>query len=103
MTEPKYKIGITQGDPNGIGWEVIIKTLSDPRITEFFTPVLYGSPQAAAAYRNTLTEVEQFAPRPAADGSTSSPAARSPGSNPGNRPLKPAAPPSRRCARPCAT
>ncbi|WP_273372810.1 4-hydroxythreonine-4-phosphate dehydrogenase PdxA [Alistipes megaguti] len=62
MTEPKYKIGITQGDPNGIGWEVIIKTLSDPRITEFFTPVLYGSPQAAAAYRNTLTEVEQFAP-----------------------------------------
>ena len=55
MTEPKYKIGITQGDPNGIGWEVIIKTLSDPRITEFFAPVLYGSPQAAAAYRNTLT------------------------------------------------
>ena len=61
MTEPKYKIGITQGDPNGIGWEVIIKTLADVRITELFTPVLYGSPRAAACYRDTLTEVEQFA------------------------------------------
>lgn len=61
MTEQKYKIGITQGDPNGIGWEVIIKALADPRITELFTPVLYGSPKAAAAYRNTLAEIEQFA------------------------------------------
>lgn len=61
MSEQKYKIGITQGDPNGIGWEVIIKALADPRITELFTPVLYGSPKAAAAYRNTLAEIEQFA------------------------------------------
>ena len=61
MTEQKLKIGITQGDPNGIGWEVIIKALADPRITELFTPVIYGSPKAAAAYRNTLAEIEQFA------------------------------------------
>ena len=42
MTEQKFRIGITQGDPNGIGWEVIIKALADPRITEFFTPVIYA-------------------------------------------------------------
>ncbi len=66
MTEPKYKIGITQGDPNGIGWEVIIKALADPRITELFTPVLYGSPRAAACYRDTLPEVEQFTTLPVA-------------------------------------
>ncbi len=60
MTEQKYKIGITQGDPNGIGWEVIIKALADPRITELFTPVIYGSPKAAACYRDTIAEIEQF-------------------------------------------
>ena len=66
MTEQKYRIGITQGDPNGIGWEVIIKALADPRMTEMFTPVLYGSPKAAACYRNTIAEVEQFATTPVA-------------------------------------
>ena len=50
MSECKLKIGITQGDPNGIGWEVILKALSDPRMTELFTPVVYGSPAAAAYY-----------------------------------------------------
>ena len=29
MSECKLKIGITQGDPNGIGWEVILKALTD--------------------------------------------------------------------------
>ena len=60
MTEQKLKIGITQGDPNGIGWEVILKALADPRITELFTPVIYGSPKAAACYRNSIAEIEQF-------------------------------------------
>ena len=39
----KIKVGITQGDINGVGYEVILKTLSDPRITEMCTPVVYGS------------------------------------------------------------
>ena len=60
MPENKLKIGITQGDTNGIGWEVILKALADPRMTELFTPVIYGSPKAAAHYRNTITEIEQF-------------------------------------------
>lgn len=61
MSECKLKIGITQGDPNGIGWEVILKALSDPRMTELFTPVVYGSPAAAAYYRNTLGDTEPVA------------------------------------------
>ena len=47
MPENKFKIGITQGDTNGIGWEIILKALADPRMTELFTPVVYGSPKAS--------------------------------------------------------
>ncbi len=59
MSEHKLKIGITQGDPNGIGWEVILKALADTRMTELCTPVLYGSPKAAEHYRQLLTETEE--------------------------------------------
>ena len=48
MPENKFKIGITQGDTNGIGWEIILKALADPRMTELFTPVVYGTPKPAA-------------------------------------------------------
>ena len=41
--EHKIKVGITQGDINGVGYEVILKTLSDPHIVELCTPVVYGS------------------------------------------------------------
>ena len=66
MPENKFKIGITQGDTNGIGWEVILKALADPRMTEMFTPVVYGSPKAAAYYRNTVAEIEAFSFNPVA-------------------------------------
>ena len=39
----KITIGISIGDPNGIGLEVVLKTLVDNRILELFTPVLFGS------------------------------------------------------------
>ena len=58
--------GITQGDTNGIGWEIILKALADPRMTELFTPVVYGSPKAAAYYRNTVAEIEAFSFNPVA-------------------------------------
>ncbi len=48
------KVGITQGDINGIGYEVILKTLSDPRIVELCTPVVYGSAKIAAYHRKAL-------------------------------------------------
>lgn len=46
--------GISQGDINSIGYEVIIKALSDPTITDICTPVVYGSPKVAAYHRKAL-------------------------------------------------
>lgn len=54
MSEAKIKIGITHGDINGIGYEVIIKALMDPRILELCVPIVYGSPKVAAYHRKTL-------------------------------------------------
>ena len=54
----RLKIGISQGDINGVGWEVILKILSDNRITELCTPVVYGSSEAAAYYARTLKDYE---------------------------------------------
>ncbi len=48
------KIGISHGDINGIGYEVIMKTLLDPRILEMCTPIIYGSPKVAAYHRKAL-------------------------------------------------
>ena len=45
------KIGITQGDINGIGYEVILKTLADPRMLELCIPVIYGSSKAIGYYK----------------------------------------------------
>ena len=52
--EHKIKVGITQGDINGVGYEVILKTLSDPHILEICTPVVYGSAKVAAYHRKAL-------------------------------------------------
>ena len=49
--EKKIRVGITQGDTNGIGYEVILKSLSDPLTLELFTPVVYGSTKVAAFHR----------------------------------------------------
>lgn len=50
----KIKIGITHGDPNGIGYEIILKTFADPTMLELCTPVIYGSPKVAAYHRKAL-------------------------------------------------
>jgi 4-hydroxythreonine-4-phosphate dehydrogenase len=49
--------GITHGDINGIGYEVILKTLADPMINDICTPVVYGSPKVAAYHRKALNAV----------------------------------------------
>ncbi len=49
-------IGMTMGDSNGIGAEVIIKTLRDQRLLSFCTPVLYGSSRLLAYYKKALDE-----------------------------------------------
>ena len=48
------KVGISIGDPNGIGLEVIIKTLSHPKITSFCTPVIYGTTRVVRKHRELL-------------------------------------------------
>ena len=55
----KIKVGITHGDINGVGYEVILKTLEDDRILELCTPIVYGSAKIAAFYKKTL-EIAPF-------------------------------------------
>ena len=47
-------IGITIGDINGIGPEVVIKSLEDARIIKQFTPVIYGSGKVLSFYKKNL-------------------------------------------------
>ncbi|CAA6810746.1 MAG: 4-hydroxythreonine-4-phosphate dehydrogenase (EC [uncultured Aureispira sp.] len=54
MTNKKLKIGISIGDINGIGLEVILKTLADKRILDWCTPVLYGSTKVASYHKNII-------------------------------------------------
>lgn len=60
MSENKIKIGITQGDINGIGYETIIKTFVDQRLLELYTPVVYGSPKVAAYHKKLIPDAEQL-------------------------------------------
>ncbi len=53
-------VGITQGDGNGIGYEVIIKALADPRILESFTPVIYGSSKIFGFYKKLIHNLDQM-------------------------------------------
>ena len=46
----KLVVGITQGDGNGIGYEVIIKALADERMLDLCTPVIYGSSKIFGFY-----------------------------------------------------
>jgi 4-hydroxythreonine-4-phosphate dehydrogenase len=50
-------IGISCGDINGIGIELIIKTFSDSRLLEFCTPVLFGSAKLLNFYRKAIPDV----------------------------------------------
>ena len=52
--ENRIRIGITHGDVNGVSYEVIIKTLQDPRLTELYTIIVYGSSKVASYYRKSL-------------------------------------------------
>ncbi|MEN8121772.1 MAG: 4-hydroxythreonine-4-phosphate dehydrogenase PdxA [Bacteroidota bacterium] len=53
-TKKRLKIGISQGDINGISYEVIIKSLMDNRLFDLFTPILYGSSKIVAYHRKAL-------------------------------------------------
>ncbi len=55
------RVGITQGDSNGIGYEVIIKALADERMLEFCTPVIYGSSKVFGFYRKQIHNLDSQA------------------------------------------
>ncbi len=50
----KIRVGITQGDANGIGYEVIFKAFASAGMYEYCTPIVYGSPKVAAYHRKSL-------------------------------------------------
>ena len=41
----KIRVGISVGDPNGIGFEIILKTFQDEQIYDFFIPIVFAHPQ----------------------------------------------------------
>ena len=54
MEDRTIRVGITQGDINGVGYEVILKTFSDPVMLDLCTPVIYGSPKIATYHRKAM-------------------------------------------------
>src|SRR4051812_27569796 len=55
-TMEKPIIGITTGDLNGVGMEVIIKTFSDNRMLELCTPVVFASNKLVNFYRRIVVD-----------------------------------------------
>lgn len=60
MEEKKIIVGITHGDTNGVGYEVIFKAFEDPAMYELCTPIVYGSPKTAAYHAKALGIDAQF-------------------------------------------
>lgn len=60
MENKKIRVAITQGDTNGVGYEVILKTFESPEILELCTPIIYGSPKVAAYHAKALGLDVQF-------------------------------------------
>src|SRR5690606_25723857 len=56
-SDKKPMIGFTCGDVNGIGPELLIKTLYDNRLTDMFTPVIFANSKLINFYRKSLPDV----------------------------------------------
>jgi 4-hydroxythreonine-4-phosphate dehydrogenase len=63
MIDNKVIVGISQGDINGIGLEVVLKTLLEPGIADICTPVLFSSQKTVSYYRKVLG-LEEFSFNP---------------------------------------
>jgi len=57
LQQQKPVIGISVGDLNGIGTELIIKTFSDHRLLELCTPLIFGSNKLINFYRKSIPEI----------------------------------------------
>jgi 4-hydroxythreonine-4-phosphate dehydrogenase len=53
-------VAITQGDTNGVGYEVILKVFEDPAILELCTPIIYGSAKIATYHKKALNLETNF-------------------------------------------
>lgn len=60
MEDKKIRVAITHGDTNGVGYELIFKTFSDPEMLELCTPIIYGSPKIATYHRKALDMPANF-------------------------------------------
>ena len=58
--EEKIKIGISIGDLNGIGGELVIKTFEDNRMLEFCTPIVYASVKSVVFLKKHLQSSLEF-------------------------------------------
>ena len=52
--QEKIKVGISVGDLNGVGIEVILKTFEDSRMFEFCTPIIFGSSKSVSFHKKAL-------------------------------------------------
>lgn len=59
MSDKKIRVGVSIGDPNGVGMEVVIKTFQDLRLAEMCIPIVYGSKHIASFHRKQLG-IEDF-------------------------------------------
>ncbi len=57
---PKVRVGISIGDFNGIGPEIIMKSLNDKSITDFFTPIIFGSGKLFTYQKNIFKLANNF-------------------------------------------
>ena len=60
MKNGKILVGITHGDINGVGYEVILKIFSEPAMLDLCTPIIYGSPKVATYHRKALELTTNF-------------------------------------------
>ena len=56
----KIKVGISHGDVNGVGYEVILKTFANEDMLSLCTPVLFGSPKVLAYYKKIISNSPNF-------------------------------------------
>jgi 4-hydroxythreonine-4-phosphate dehydrogenase len=60
LGEDKIRVGISIGDVNGIGPEIILKTFAEPMMLELCTPVVYGSSKVLGYYKKSIENAEQL-------------------------------------------
>jgi 4-hydroxythreonine-4-phosphate dehydrogenase len=54
MIDNKVVVGISQGDVNGIGLEIVLKTLAEPGISDICIPVVFSSQKTISAYKKII-------------------------------------------------